>query len=119
MQQQQTTSLVPNVQWVACGQALPDEDKLVWVVVGRVIESGFARRYERQVHMGVYRGNLRFQIHAFGPTISDQVWGWATITPPERPACKNKSAEEQQYDNGSPESDDEYFEDFEDYPEED
>jgi hypothetical protein len=104
MEQTQKQHLVPDVNWISCGFALPEAGKFVWVCVGRVIESGVAKRYERQVHMGVYRDNLQFQIYPFGTMCSDQVWAWAPIIRPERPVCRKTAPEAYDDDNDFPES---------------
>ena len=83
-----TMAKVPPVEWVPCGEALPEPGKFVWVVVGRVIESGSARRYDREVHMGVYRGD-KFEIFPYRfPMVSNEVWAWGPITRPEVPVCR-------------------------------
>lgn len=97
-----TPQLIPNVFWVACGERLPDEGKFVWIIVGREIVSGEAHRYQREVHMGVYRGNLGFQIHPYRlPLISNAVWAWAEMIPPNPPICKhNAPGYKQDFEDG-------------------
>jgi hypothetical protein len=77
---------IPQADWISCGQDLPDLGKFVWVIVGRIIQSGTAKRYLREVHMGVYKGDNGFEIHPFRqPMVSTMVWAWAPIIPPLPP----------------------------------
>jgi hypothetical protein len=117
MMPQQQITLVPRVEWRSCGIALPPEEKFVWVVTGRVIECGEARRYERQVHMGVYKGNLQFQVYPFElPVCSEQVWAWAPIVPPDRPVCKQSV---ESYHGDLPEIEDDFSIDIDEDDEDD
>jgi hypothetical protein len=114
MQSTDRKHLVPDVEWISCGHSLPDAGHFVWVCVGRVIESGVARRYERQVHMGVYKNDLQFQIFPFGNVCSNEVWAWAPIIPPERPVVRPRKATGEQYeDDFDDRSDDDEPEDCE------
>lgn len=79
------TNMIPQVEWTPCRIELPTEGKFVWIVVGREYRSGAARRYEREVHMGVYNGEC-FQIFPYStPIISNEVWAWAKIVAPAPP----------------------------------
>lgn len=97
----QHKNLVPEAEWTPCGQGLPPVGRFVWICVGRVIEAGAARRYEREVHLGVYRGPMpaeQFQIYPYSmPMVSNQVWAWAPITPPIPPVCRHDDPIEGSY----------------------
>lgn len=81
--------LIPDVEWVPCARGLPTKGIFVWVVVGRVISAGNARRYEREVHMAIRSDDLVFQIFPYKtPICSTKVWAWAVMTPPDAPVCK-------------------------------
>ncbi len=88
----QHKNLIPQAEWTPCGHGLPPVGRFVWVCVGRVIEAGSARRYEREVHLAVYRGpspTEQFQIYPYElPMCSNQVWAWASVTPPTPPVCR-------------------------------
>lgn len=89
----QLSDTIPNVEWIPCGTSLPTPGKYVWVVLGRVVEHGDARRYVREVAMGVYQDG-RFQIYPYHtPVCSTEVWAWARMVPPEPPFCRTKTVE--------------------------
>jgi len=94
----QTKCLIPTVEWVSCGVELPTPGRFVWVVVGRTVEAGEARRYMREVHMGVYNGQ-GFQIFPYHlPTISTEVWAWAAMVPPNPPFCRKREEVDEEED---------------------
>jgi hypothetical protein len=85
-----TKDSIPKVEWTSCGDDLPEPNKFVWVCVGRVIEVGEARRYQREVHMGMFNGT-GFQIFPYEvPILSNQVWCWANMMPPNPPCCRQR-----------------------------
>lgn len=87
--------LIPAVEWVSCGEDLPEQGRFVWVVVGKTVEAGEARRYMREVHMGVYNGQ-GFHIFPYHvPPLSTEVWAWAAMIPPNPPFCRQRSEEEE------------------------
>jgi hypothetical protein len=89
-------STIPAVEWISCGDDLPDPGKFVWVVIGRCIAAGEARRYQREVHMGVFRSEIRgFEIFPYRlPMCSNEVWAWAPIARPNVPVCRSKPHEQ-------------------------
>jgi hypothetical protein len=90
-----TKHFVPAVEWVSCGVDLPEPGRFVWVVVGRTLEAGEARRYLREVHMGVYNG-MGFQIFPYSiPPISSEVWAWASMTPPNPPFVRQRAEDDE------------------------
>jgi hypothetical protein len=108
MQQEKNEKhVVPDVDWVPCGMRLPEAGKFVWVVLGRTIISGEARRYDRQVAMGVLQadGEHQFSIFPYSlPLVSTEVWAWASMIPPAAPICKRA---DQSYDHNEEEESDE------------
>jgi hypothetical protein len=93
-----TPNLIPSADWVPCIQGLPEPDKFVWIVVGKVVATGLARRYAKEVHMGVWDAeNERFKIYPYQtPIISNQVWAWAQMVPPSPPITRSTEAIHQQ-----------------------
>lgn len=86
-----TPEMIPAVEWIPCQNGLPSPGTFVWIVVGKVIESGVARRYPREVHMGVFQEEGKFQIYPYKtPILSNQVWAWAPMVPPSAPLCKSR-----------------------------
>lgn len=84
---------IPEVEWITCTRGLPERGKFVWVVIGRAIESGSARRYIREVAMGIYQGP-GFQIFPYiTPVCSTDVWAWAKMVPPAPPICRTHATE--------------------------
>jgi hypothetical protein len=106
-----TVDLIPNVEWVSCANRLPQEGKFVWVVLGRVVEHGEAKRYVREVAMGSYLGGVGFQIFPYKlPICSNQVWAWASMVPPAPPWVKSiDHSNDEQYEGSEfdPDGDDE------------
>jgi hypothetical protein len=105
-QEKNERHVVPDVDWVPCGTRLPEPGKFVWVVLGCIITSGEARRYNRQVAMGVLQvdGERQFSIFPYSlPLVSTEVWAWASMIPPAAPICKKVES----YDNNNEEESDE------------
>jgi hypothetical protein len=86
-----TPKMIPEVDWIPCHQGLPAAGKFVWIVVGKIVEAGLARRYPKEVHMGVYIEETgKFKIYPYcSPMISNSVWAWAPMVPPNPPMCKS------------------------------
>jgi hypothetical protein len=86
--------MIPAAEWIPCCQGLPEPNKFVWIVVGRIVANGLARRYVKEVHMGVWDDETqRFKIYPYRtPIISNQVWAWAQMIPPAAPLTRSTEA---------------------------
>jgi hypothetical protein len=89
-----TPNLIPKADWILCAQGLPEPGKFVWIVVGKVLGSGLARRYLKEVHMGTWNEESRcFKIYPYRlPIVSTTVWAWAPMIPPTAPLTRSTEA---------------------------
>jgi hypothetical protein len=89
-----TPNLIPAADWVPCASGLPEPNKFVWIVVGKIVSNGLARRYVKEVHMGVWDDETeRFKIYPYRtPIVSNQVWAWAQMIPPSAPMTRSTEA---------------------------
>lgn len=94
-----TPNLIPNAEWIPCCQGLPEPGKFVWVVVGKIIAVGLARRYHKEVHMATYdTESQHFKIYPYRlPMVSNQVWAWAQMVPPKPPLTRSTEAVHQEH----------------------
>lgn len=93
-----TPNLIPNADWIPCAHGLPEANKFVWVLVGKIVQAGLARRYQKEVHMAVWDGDAqRFKIYPYRlPILSNQIWAWAQMVPPAAPITRSTEAVHQQ-----------------------
>lgn len=89
-----TPNLIPEADWIPCAQGLPEPGKFVWIVVGKILGSGLARRYVKEVHMGTWdEANQHFKIYPYRlPMVSNTVWAWAQMIPPVAPLTRSTEA---------------------------
>jgi hypothetical protein len=109
-----TPNMIPVADWVPCAQGLPEPGKFVWIVVGRIVGAGLARRYVKEVHMGTWDSEKEcFKIYPYRlPMVSNQVWAWAQMIPPSAPLTRSTEAVhqgEEWKDEPQPQPDEEEF----------
>jgi hypothetical protein len=94
-----TPNLIPNADWIPCRNGLPEPNKFVWVVVGKIVQTGLARRYKKEVHMAVWDAETsHFKIYPYRlPIVSNQVWAWAQMVPPTPPITRSTEAVHQEH----------------------
>lgn len=99
-----TPNLIPAADWIPCADGLPDPGRFVWVVVGKVLGSGLARRYLKEVHVGTWDEEKGcFKIYPYHvPMVSNTVWAWARMIPPAAPITRSIEAVHQKGEEWKP-----------------